>query len=124
MVKREVKKFAAFILLISLNMGLCSCSIPRAKPKEGIWYCQELMIEIDFFTFNQQNTAFCAKKYDSDGTYQDVQCLFDYGDNIQISSLDWSECYLLGDFVYRNDTFVVKSLLEDKRTYVFERIDD
>lgn len=126
MSKNNAMKFIVFVLLIAISVGLCACSFPQPKPEEGIWYCEELMIEIDFSVFSENegvNPPYFAKKYSADGTYQDVECLFDYGDNILIYSLDYSEEYLNGEFVYRQDTFTVITRFGNY-TYIFERIDD
>ena len=124
MIKLNVKKLIMLILLVVfLCLGLCSCSFPQPKPEEGVWYCDELMIEIDFFVYNQQQTQHCAKKYNQDGTYQDVLCCFDYGSVINICSVNQEENYLIAEFLYRNGTFSVTTM-EDNRTYIFERIDD
>lgn len=126
MSKYNARKFIVFVLLIPISVGLCACSFIQPKPEEGIWYCDELMIEIDFSVYDENegvNPPYFAKKYSADGTYQNVECLFDYGDNIEIRSLDYSERYLLGEFVYRQDTFVVTTM-DGKYTYIFKRIDD
>lgn len=120
------KKVFAFILCLLLGIELSACSIPQAKPKEGIWYCEELMIEIDFSVYSKGegvNPPYFAKRYSADGTCQDVLCHIDYGSGIWICSLDYKEDYLGGNFSYRNGVFSVTTR-EDKYTYVFERIDN
>ena len=113
-------------MALAIWIGLSACSFPLPKPEEGIWYCEELMIEIDFSVFYENegvNSPYFAKKYSADGTYQDVECLFDYGNIIHIRSLDCSETYLLGEFVYWRDAFEVTAM-DGTKTFVFERIDD
>ena len=129
MAKSNVRKFVVFILLIAISVSLCSCSIPQPKPKDGIWYCEELRLEIDFFVFNQQHTAYCAKMRNPDGTTQDVLCLFDFGSLILISSLDHREDYLIGHFQYKKETWFREesftvTTMDGEHTYIFERIDD
>lgn len=63
------------------------------------------MLEINF---NQVCDDGCpAKKYNADGTYQDAVCMFDYGSNIQVRTLDWKENYLIGRFKYKHGSFTV-----------------
>ena len=129
MSKSNARKFAVLILLISICVGLCACSFPQPKPKEGIWHCPELGITLDFFVFNQQQTEYFAKKDNTDGTVQDIMCLFDYGSLIVLCSLDQREKYLTGHFLYqeenqfREESFTVTTIDGD-HTYIFERIDN
>ena len=132
MAKSNVRKFIVFILLIAMSVSLCSCSIPQPKPEEGIWYCEELQLEIDFYVYNQFNTAECGKLRNPDGTTQNVACLFDYGSGITVSyrvdSVAPEDTYFVGKFKYkeanwfREESFTITAN-EDGRTYVFERID-
>ena len=133
MIGLKLKKFSMLVLLAaSLCILLCSCSfyIPRPNPQEGVWYCEELMIEIDFSLQNEYlnenegvNPPYFARKYNADGTYQDIQCLFDYGSNIDLRSVDNEEVYLIARFSYRNGVFSVTTI-KDNHTYIFERIDN
>lgn len=131
MTKGNVRKFIVFVLLISVTVGLCACSITSPKPEEGIWYCEELRLEIDFSAYNQLNTAECGKIRNPDGTTQNVSCHFDYGCGITVSyrknSLAPEDSYFIGKFQYkkatwfREESFTVTAN-DDNRTYVFERI--
>ena len=116
------QKVVATVLLLALVMSLVACSIPGRKPEGGIWYCEELMIEIDFDAYQTNLDQHCAKKYNPDGTYQDVLCQFDYGTIIHICSEDQEETYLTANFLYKNGVFRVTTV-QDKITYIFERID-
>lgn len=124
------------LLVISLMFiitMLSACSVPAAKPEEGIWYCDELMLEIDFNQVCDDGRP--AKKYNSDGTYQNAVCMFDYGSNIQVRTLDWKENYVIGRFKYKHGSFTVTTFDVDEgdsgfietyargHTYIFERID-
>ena len=131
MIGLKLKKFSMLVLLaVSLCILLCSCSFPQPKPQSGVWYCEELMIEIDFSLQNEYlnenegvNPPYYAKKYNADGTYQEVACFFDYGSNIELRSADNEEVYLIARFSYRYGVFSVTTI-EDNHTYIFERIDD
>lgn len=118
---RTVKIFAT-ILLLALTMSFAGCSIQGRKPEGGIWYCEELMLEIDFDAYHGDGGHHCAKKFNSDGTYENVLCRFDYGTLIDICSEDQQENYLTANFSYRNGVFKVETI-QDKITYTFEPID-
>lgn len=111
-----------FVLLLSMSLSACQFYIPKPKPKEGIWYCEELMIEIDFGVYHEAKTQHCAKKYNPDGTYQDVLLRIDYGSGLDICSEDGQEYYLAGIFHYKKGIFYVVTH-QDKVTYTFKRID-
>ena len=129
MARIYIKRVIAISILLFHSIGLLACSFPSPKPKEGVWYCEELMIEIDFSVLNENesvNPPYFAKKYNVDGTHEDVLCLFDYGCIVEIRPLDWKDYgqeYLLGEFKYQRNAFSVTSN-EDEHVYVFERIDD
>lgn len=118
---RYTTKCPYFFIMMIICIGLSACSIPQPTPEEGIWYCEELMIEIDFSYLNENLSPDCAKRYNADGTYQDVLCHIDYGSSITICSENQEEDFLIGRFSYKNDIFLVTTI-EDKTTYVFERI--
>lgn len=116
------RKTVLMAVLLMIVLGLTACSIPGRKPEGGVWYCEELMLEIDFDAYNANGGSDIAQKYDPDGTCQNVLCRFDYGTLIVICSEDQQEIYLTANFSYRNGVFQVKTT-QDKITYVFERID-
>ena len=129
MAKINVRRVFVMILLLLLTVGLCACSFPQPKPEEGVWYCEELMVELDFGMLNEGlrneavNPPYYAKKYNADGSYQEIRCHFDYGNGIYLISTDWKEDYLNGRFKYQKGVFKVKSI-QTGHTYIFERIDD
>ena len=118
-----IKKAFPLLVVLVIVMGSAACSILQPKPEEGIWYCEELMIEIDFGFLNAKADPNCAKKYNPDGTYQNLLCYIDYGGSIWICSEDGTEDFLLGDFRYQAGVFAVTTR-EDSKTYVFERTGD
>lgn len=122
MASRCITKWHYVAILLVISIALSACSIPHPIPEEGIWYCEDLGIEIDFSYLNEKMSQNCAKKYNSDGTYQSALCRIDYGCGINIGYDDWQEYYLVGRFSYRNGTFFVTSY-EDNVTYEFVRID-
>lgn len=119
----QYEKDYCIIGLLLLGMALTACSFPQSIPEEGIWYCEELMIETDFSELNANATPNCANRFNEDGTRQDVLCYIDYGDGIWVCSEDCTENYLLGAFLYQNGAFSVTTR-EDECTYIFTRVDD
>ena len=124
MSRRIQFKVIALVLVLALVISLSACQfyIPKPKPEGGIWYCEELMLEIDFGAYHEAQTQHCAKKYNPDGTYQDVLLRIDYGHGLNICSEDGQEDYLAGSYRYKNGIFYVISY-QDEVTYIFERID-
>lgn len=106
-----------WLLLLIILVNLCACSIPKSKPNEGIYYCDELKISIDFSVM--ENSSVCAKLYSDDGTYVECECLIDNGSGIFILSLDHETFYLKGNFEYKNDIVVVTTF--DAKVFSFTR---
>lgn len=103
---------------------LCGCSIPGRKPTEGLWYCADLEISIDFSLLAQKNIPNCAKLYSGEGSAVDILCYFDYGTGISLKSPDVeADYFFVGNFTYKNGTFVVTSN-EDNKQYTFVRISE
>lgn len=117
----DAARVILFLIVVCIVMGVTACSFPAAKPSEGLWYCEELQIEIDFN--HVMENQWSAKKYDSSGKYKTVRCLFDYGTLIRIDAANEpeAECYLEGNFLYKNDIFSVTT--NEGITYTFERTD-
>lgn len=122
-VKGRKRRIIALAIVLLFAIILSACSIPGRKPEGGVWYCEELMLEIDFDAYRETDTIYyCAKKYNLDGTYQDIQCQFWYGRNIVICSEDEQEDYLRGLYYYKSGVFYITTH-QDKVRYTFERID-
>lgn len=119
-----MRKIVCLILcsiLLALLASFVSCSIPTAKPKEGVWYCKELRISIDFSVASEYESM-CATMYNDDGTYRDIGCHFDYGSGIFFfEKLESDEIDILNahfKWSKRNNEFIVTSL-SDGTVYVF-----
>ena len=119
---RKFRRLFVFVLILSLFWGMSACSMPFSKPEEGIWYCEELMIEIDFTNLNTHNSPNCGKKYNPDGTYENVLVYFSHWRGIYVKSENQQEYYLNADYLYLKDAFYVTTN-EEKITYVFKRVD-
>lgn len=124
MTSRNKIRVIKLVLVLLLGMSLTACQfyVPKPKPEAGIWYCKELMLEIDFDVYHEAQTQHCAKKYNTDGTYQDVLLRIDYGNGLNICSPDGQAYYLVGSYRYKNGILYVTSYQDDV-TYVFERVD-
>ena len=120
----KMRRLRMLVLVLCLLVSLSACTFytPNPKPEGGIWYCEELMIEIDFDVYHKAETQQCAKKYNSDGAFEEVLLRIDYGNGLDICSEDGEVSYLVGSYRYRNGVFSVTSY-QDEVTYVFERID-
>lgn len=119
--RRSLEAGIFIMVFFLLCINLSACSFPSPKPEEGIWYCKELMIEIDFSITEPEN---CAKIYDQDGNCHNILCYFDYGSLIDVHYEDNPENpILVGNFSYKNGLFTITTT-DKARTYVFERIDD
>lgn len=118
------KQYCYCILILVMIASLCACSVsfPGKTPTEGVWYCEELRIEIDFSVHYEQNIPNCAKLYHEDGSYTNILCHFDYGRGIFLMSEDQQIRYFSGSFRYRDDRFLVTSY-SDEKVYTFLRID-
>ena len=122
MAKDPAKRIILLVFVLVMGIGLSACTIPQPMPEEGVWFCEELMIELNFFVHSETDGPYFAKMYNPDGSYQDIMCHY-LGSNISFHSMDWEEEYLIGYFLYRNGVFSITTI-EGDHTYVFERVDD
>ena len=107
-----------FIILFTLYNNYLS---PSKKPTDGVYYCEELKIEIDF-SLHETSTK-CAKLYCENNTYIILSCHFDYGNGIFLidDSNQENIYYLSGSFVWKEDKIIVKSNI-DNCSYVFSKV--
>ena len=78
-----MKRVICTILLSCMLLLLMNaCSIPYKHPEEGVWYCEELKMSIDFAMYNSSDYM-CVKVYNDD-TYEVMECSIDYGNGISI----------------------------------------
>lgn len=122
MAKDIAKRIFSFVFVLVMGIGLSACTISQPMPKEGVWYCDELMIELDFSDHSKNGDPYFAKLYKPDGSNQDIMCHY-LGSSISIDSMDWEKNYLAGYFSFRNGVFSITTV-EDEQTYVFERVGD
>lgn len=121
-----MKKVRWFVILIVSLVLFASCSVsfPQPKPKDGIWYCEELRISIDFSI--AQETDLCAKLHKNDGTVETIHCCFDFGSGIYIfeETTDGENIdYLHANFRWCGDEFVVTTK-HGMKTYIFREISE
>ena len=118
-----MKKIAILSLVLLMLVCLCACSIPHKKPTEGVWHCPELKISIDFGIYHSEETNQCAEYHNDDGSTTGILARFDYGNGVNLVSVDQGTDYLIGKFAYRNDVFVI-TRNSDKEKFVFEKVAD
>ena len=117
---KKVKWCVDWIVIV-LFLSSCSVSFSHPKPTEGIWYCEELKMSIDFS--KARETDLCAKLYKDNGSVETMHCCFDYGRGIYIyeetengEHID----YLNATYTWSGDEFVVTTIHEQK-TYIFQK---
>lgn len=99
MLYTKVRRAGVVIVIFFLCSNLIACTLPFHKPfpKEGVWYCEELMISIDFGNETSED-QFAATKYNQDGTIRNIDCVIYNLDEICLSYTDRQlyEEYLAG----------------------------
>lgn len=106
-------------LIVCLPLGLFACGMPGNIPENGIFFCEDLNISIDFSIIDANPE--CGKVYAADGSYTTCRCMIDYGFGISICSSDQNIDYLIGKYQYKDDLFYVTAY-DDGTVYVFERV--
>ena len=103
---------------------LCSCNFlhnahaGNAHPTNGVWYCDELKMTIDFSLFGKTNNM--VKLYDESGNYAAGQCDIGFYYDIYISSGD--EMLIVGTFEkYQGDKFIIT---EEDNKYTFYLVNE
>ena len=117
---KSFRWLCCFLLCIAC-MSACSVSFPCEKPTEGIWYCEDLEISIDFGAYSE-GVPDCAARYSDNGSQEKILCYFDYGSGITLTTKDQQTHYLVGTFSYQKGNVVVTSYT-DGTAYEFVRID-
>lgn len=111
-----MRKYCGLVMIFCLILTLGACSIQSKYPEEGLWYCEELSMEIDFSLLKTDPK--CVKWYAEDGSYTLCKCYIDFGDGIFIKSLDEETMYIRGSFRLRKDKFTV--ITDDTSRYIFQ----
>lgn len=116
------KAFSIITIYIALILSISGCSvyIPRAMPEEGIWYCEELKMSIDFSLIAKSEPD-CVKQYADDGTYTILRCYVDYDDSMYICTPNQETWYYYGEFKYKGDAFIYTT---DEDSYYFVRLEN
>lgn len=118
----NMRKFNLTCILLLIMIFALSCSISAERPDDGIWYCEELAISIDF-SLVQDDPYHCAALHNQDGTSLTLACLFDYGNGITVfkeaeNEGEKSTNLLIGAFEWDGDEFRVTTHDGDV-TYIF-----
>lgn len=104
-------------LIIVFMLGCCSCTVPRDYPTEGIWYCEDLKMEIDF---SCEGDKAGVKVYSGE-----EYSLFEFwtlGASIWIRPAGNVKVYLSGTFRYKGNVFEITTTEGVK--YSFLRMDE
>ena len=114
---RNALIFGLFVVVCLFLVHACQ---PEKVPEKGVYYCEELQIEIDFNIMNMNNTPVCAKIYSDTGEWFWARCMIDYGNGIWICSLDQETSYLTGSFKCKKSSFLV-TRYSDGTLFIFEK---
>lgn len=95
-------------------------------PKDGIFYCDELKMEIDFS--KAEHTSHCACLYDENDNSSALQVLITMGGNTLIivpeNDFESETTYLRGTYKWQGDEFCIDSTYSTvfrNKTYFFIR---
>lgn len=112
-----------FLVILLLVMCITACYIPVPQPDDGVWYCEDLRISIDFSLSSE--ATLISRMYNLDGTSKPIVCHFGY-DNSLIFLVNEEDTagspYFSGTFVYEDNEFRVTDR-SDGKVYIFNRID-
>lgn len=109
--------------VLAICIALCCCSAKRYYPEEGIWYCGELNIQLDFqdgsncFVVHNGKKIACAAGVDPGSSWISVGC--QEADN---------DCFILGEevfgaeFVSLDNGILVVQDTDSAKEYRFIRI--
>ncbi len=125
--RKIIQTLVIGVSLVAVIVGMfffCSVSIPGKRPSEGVWYCDELHLSIDFT--QMETDSKCVKLYNADETFIELICNTDFGNGIYIEYINDTDPsdyeihhFLVGTFHYIGDTFYIHS---DGKWYSFCKI--
>ncbi len=121
--KKAKRRRPVLIFLCTVIMCLCSCTrhAERDIPTEGIWYCPELSIVIDFAAVQRMETDSCAVRVTETDRREPVLVSIDYGHRMYIRPTNPEQSdYACGAFELVNDVF---RLHDEDKVYLFVRKD-
>lgn len=121
--KKAKRRRPVLIFLCTVIMCLCSCTrhAERDIPTEGIWYCPELSIVIDFAAVQRMETYSCAVRDTETNRREPVFVDIDDGHRMYISSTDVKQPhYAQGECELSDDVF---RLHDENKVYLFVRKD-
>ena len=102
MKKRLLKGLLIGIAIVLFLYCFVRYLYPNNYPEEGVWYCEELYMTIDFSSDNDKS----VRIYHEDGTYTVYRCNIDFGRGIHIRTIE-KERYMNGQFWLVGNTFIV-----------------
>ena len=109
-----MKKFFACSVFIVIAFICTSCSITPKTPTEGIWYCEEIGISIEFYMDPLYSSVDprirSVRMYDDEGNYQELEQNWWYSGQLDFYYEDsgGNEINIYSGFYkYRNDKFII-----------------
>ena len=104
------------VLLIAILFVFCSCSLPVSSPEDGLWYCDELKMTIDF---SYDRGEKCVQVVQEDGSVVYFDMGVDFSGRLEVFYYDEEynpHIYLIGKIKHRGNTFYWTI---DEKTYTF-----
>lgn len=125
-IKRLVKFFAVIYIMGFLLVFLVQCKPAQTFPNEGIWYCEDLQIQICFDKNPDKYETHIIKD-------KKISCTLstDYGNRFfsivyqdTISAeYNYDTCFYAGEFISFDDDTLITRATDTQKEYVFTRID-
>lgn len=119
--KRKNLPFLIFVCTVIMCLCACIRHAEPDKPTEGIWYCPELSIVIDFAAVQRMETYSCAVRDTEADRREPVLVDMDDGHRMYISPTDVKQPhYAQGECEWSDDVF---RLRDGDKVYLFVRKD-
>ena len=123
--KRLVKLFAAICIVSFSLMFLVQCKPTQALPNKGIWYCEDLQIQIcfdknpDMYETHiiSEKKVNCTLSTDYGNRFFSIM----YQDTIN-SEYNYDTCFYSGECIYFDEEKMVTKEVDTGREFVFERL--
>lgn len=122
---QTTRKLCVIICVIGLMLTLVQCKIDQTFPTEGIWFCEELQIQICFDKDREKRNTYAFV----DGKKINCVLYTDYGNRyFSIVCQDMltgkydSADYYAGEFITFNDEIIVTRDTQTQTEYVFVRV--
>lgn len=124
-IKQTARKLFIIICIIGLMLTLVQCKPYQTFPQEGIWYCEELQIQICFDKDREKRNTYaiiddekinCVLYTDYGNRYFSIVC------QDMITGKYDSADYYAGEFISFNDERIITRDTQTQTEYVFVRV--